>query len=74
MKTNFTFLAALTFVVIFFTAMPALGQVTGDYQSSGSGNWNVAATWQTFNGSSWNTAGAPPDSNAVRLRSRADTQ
>ena len=64
MKTNFTFLAVLTFVVICFTAMPAIGQVTGDYQSSGSGNWNAATTWQTFNGSSWNTAGAPPDSNA----------
>ena len=64
MKTNFTFLAALTFVVIFCAAMPALGQVTGDFRSSGSGNWNAAATWQTFDGSVWNTAIAPPDSNA----------
>ncbi len=64
MKTNFTFLAGLTFVVILCAAMPALGQVAGDFRSSGSGNWNVAATWQTFDGSAWNAAVAPPDSNA----------
>ncbi|MGA7161756.1 MAG: T9SS type A sorting domain-containing protein [Bacteroidota bacterium] len=60
MKTNFTFLAAVTFVVIFSAAMPAVGQVAGDYQSSGSGNWNVSATWQTFDGSAWNAAVTPP--------------
>jgi len=64
MKTNFTLLAALTFVVIFWTAMPAIGQVSGDYRSSGSGNWNAALTWQTYDGALWNTAAVPPDSNA----------
>ena len=38
--------------------MPAFGQAVGDYRSSGSGtgNWIDPATWQTFDGSDWNTA------------------
>ena len=64
MKTKSFLFASIVLVIILCTAMPAFGQATGDYQSSGSGNWNVATTWQTFNGSSWNAAGAPPDSNA----------
>jgi hypothetical protein len=64
MKTKSFLFASIVLVIILCTAMPAFGQATGDYQSSGSGNWNVVTTWQTFNGSSWNAAGAPPDSNA----------
>ena len=32
----------------------------GSYRSASSGNWNTASTWQTYNGSSWVTAGSPP--------------
>jgi len=38
--------------------------VTDDYRSNGSGNWSDAGIWQTFDGSSWVTAGTPPNSSS----------
>jgi hypothetical protein len=40
----------------------AFAQSTGDYASNGvgGGDWSAASTWQTFNGSSWTPASAPP--------------
>ena len=75
MKTNLTFLAALTFVVIFCTATPAFGQVAGDYRSSGSGtgNWIDPASWQTFDGSNWNTASTPPPGTSGTITIQPDT-
>ncbi|HEY6161039.1 MAG TPA: hypothetical protein VI112_07445, partial [Bacteroidia bacterium] len=40
-------------------------QSVGDYQTVGTGvntNWSVVASWQTWNGSAWVAAGAPPNS------------
>src|SRR5690348_10834094 len=34
--------------------------VLGDYRSTGSGNWNNAATWERFDGSNWNPATVAP--------------
>ncbi len=36
--------------------------LTDDYRSNGSGNWSNAGIWQTFDGSSWVTAGTAPNS------------
>jgi hypothetical protein len=32
----------------------------GDYRSAATGNWNTAATWQIWNGTTWVTASTPP--------------
>ena len=38
-----------------------LGQVSGDYRSAVvTGNWNVAGSWERFDGVSWVPAGVPP--------------
>ena len=36
-------------------------QSSGDYRSSGNGNWNVNTNWETYNGSSWVGASVSPD-------------
>ncbi|HYG17497.1 MAG TPA: hypothetical protein VD816_01155, partial [Ohtaekwangia sp.] len=41
-------------------SIPAFSQVLGDYRSNQSGNWNVPATWQRFNGITWVAATATP--------------
>lgn len=38
--------------------------LTGDYQSTGSGNWTNIATWQMYNGSSWVAATDYPNYSA----------
>ncbi|HRH51146.1 MAG TPA: Calx-beta domain-containing protein [Panacibacter sp.] len=40
----------------------AFSQVTGDYRSKTSGNWNVAASWERYNGTAWVAAVASPTS------------
>lgn len=47
-------LAALTI------SLPALAQTVGDYRSAASGNWNVAATWETYDGANWVLPAATP--------------
>ncbi len=37
-------------------------QAIGDFQSAGSGNWNLVGTWQTWNGVAWVVPGAAPTS------------
>lgn len=41
---------------------PALvwAQTAGDYRSVANGNWGAAATWETYNGTSWVSAMTPP--------------
>ncbi len=43
------------------------GAVNGDYRSQTSGNWNAAATWQKYNGSSWVAAATGPTSTAATI-------
>jgi hypothetical protein len=55
--------------LLFVLSVPVVAQVTGDYQSNGTGNWNDASKWQRYNGSSWVTAGtAPTGSGTITLR------
>lgn len=44
--------------------LPVLAQVTGDYRSKASGNWNNAGTWQFYNGTSWVNATSYPGQNS----------
>lgn len=46
-----------------FSALEAIGQNAGDYQSNTIfGSWSAAASWQRFTGTVWVTAAAPPTS------------
>jgi len=40
----------------------ARGQAIGDYQTAGSGNWNVVGTWQTYTAALWVAAVTSPTS------------
>src|SRR6187549_2386288 len=40
-----------------------LAQSSGDYRSIGSGNWNDATKWETYNGSSWASTTSYPGQN-----------
>ncbi len=51
------FLPLAFFLVI---SMPILAQVTGDYRSQSTGNWNSADTWQIYNGTDWENATTYP--------------
>jgi hypothetical protein len=46
------------------------GQTTGDFRSFATGDWNVAGTWETFNGTLWVAAGVSPNSTngAIAIR------
>ncbi|MFD2791560.1 hypothetical protein KCTC52924_02326 [Arenibacter antarcticus] len=44
--------------------LPVLAQVTGDYRSKASGNWNNPGTWQIYNGSTWLNATSYPGQNS----------
>jgi hypothetical protein len=46
-----------------------MGQSVGDYRSKATGNWNAAATWETWNGSAWVESGTPTSANgAITIR------
>src|SRR6187551_584748 len=40
-------------IVSILISYTVLSQSSGDYRSIGSGNWNDATKWETYNGSSW---------------------
>jgi hypothetical protein len=47
-----------TFLVLF--SFVSFSQVVGDYQSVATGNWNSLATWETWDGDSWEPATSYP--------------
>ena len=55
------------FLLLILLGMCTLGfaQVTGDFRSSATGNWNDYTKWQRYNGSSWvaATSGQTPNEN-----------
>ncbi len=51
-------------VVFLVVGFPVLAQVTGDYRSKATGNWNSSTTWQIYNGSSWVNATSYPGQNS----------
>ena len=64
-----TLCATLGFAALLAGTAQAQSSI-GDYRSAGSGNWDTAATWESFNGTSWNAAAAKPiASNSVYIQS-----
>ena len=45
-------LLGISFFILGLNQM-ILGQEIGDYQSANSGNWESAANWEVYNGTSW---------------------
>jgi hypothetical protein len=59
-----------------FMLLPAniFSQASGDFRNNGSGMWNAAATWQTYNGTSWVSASAAPTgSENITLQATTDS-
>jgi hypothetical protein len=72
MKTINTGMAIAVFILFFSANL--LSQTAGDYQNNGSGLWNAKATWQTYNGSAWVAATAPPTgSENITLQATTDS-
>ena len=55
MRLNFTFNSFLFLFVFLFSTIEGFSQTTGDYRSSGTGNWTALASWQYYNGTTWVT-------------------
>jgi autotransporter-associated beta strand protein len=54
------FLCQLVAASVATFSLPIFAQNAGDYRSAASGNWNVAATWETYDGVNWNLAAVTP--------------
>ena len=54
---------SMVMFLLFSFIAGALAQTAGDYRSSGNGDFDQAGTWETYNGSAWVPASAPPDEN-----------
>jgi hypothetical protein len=59
---NLTKLFLLVLVFGLFISSIMIAQVSGDYRSAASGNWDALATWQTYDGAVWNAATVKPGS------------
>ncbi|MEO8085898.1 MAG: LamG-like jellyroll fold domain-containing protein, partial [Bacteroidota bacterium] len=67
--TGITTFTDMGYAVGQVSAIPA---TTGDYRTTGNGQWNSPGTWQTYNGTSWIPASTPPDdqnANVIKIRS-----
>lgn len=53
-------------LILFLIAygLPSMAQVTGDFRSNATGNWNSTSTWQTYNGTAWVNANSYPGQNS----------
>ncbi|MCY7293687.1 MAG: T9SS type A sorting domain-containing protein [Ferruginibacter sp.] len=49
-------------VALVLTTFSSFSQITGDYRSAGTGNWNVPGSWQIYNGAVWIGASFAPSS------------
>jgi hypothetical protein len=49
-------------LAIFFLYSQVNAQSTGDYRSKTTGDWNLSATWERFDGANWVNAGTAPSS------------
>ena len=66
---NFIFVSALAYsslcvfiIVLFLNPINVIAATSGDYRSVATGNWNVATSWEKYNGSSWAAAATSPTS------------
>jgi hypothetical protein len=53
----------LLFVLLSIGSFALFGQVSGEYRSFATGNWNAAGSWESFNGSTWVAAASAPTGN-----------
>jgi hypothetical protein len=53
-------------LIVFFLVfgLSVMAQVTGDYKSKATGNWNSSSTWQIYNGTTWVNATSYPGQNS----------
>ena len=51
--------ATFTVLLMVFT-INLFSQNVGDYRSAAAGNWSLAATWEVYNGATWDPAGSAP--------------
>ncbi len=65
--------AILAVFFVLLLSVFAFSQATGDYRSVASGNWSVAATWETFDGSNWVAAGSAPTGTEIITVDGVDT-
>lgn len=49
-------------LIPFFVTSSLLAQVSGDFRSAGSGDWNNTGTWQRYDGTAWVSAVSTPTS------------
>lgn len=57
----------LTLSLLGISAVALIAQTAGDYRTAQSGNWNVTATWQKYQGGAWAAATAVPDSGVGKI-------
>lgn len=57
----------LPFLIFYFTINYVFAQVSGDYRSVQSGNWNLTSTWERFNGTIWEAATTTPTSSTANV-------
>ena len=50
-----------TLLVALFATTGVMAQENGDFRSTADGDWSTTATWQTYNGTTWEAATAAPD-------------
>jgi hypothetical protein len=71
MRTKYT-ICMITSLILFLSAN-IFSQSNGDFRTNGVGKWNAAATWQTYNGTSWVSASAAPTgSENILIRDSVD--
>lgn len=59
------FLKIIVPTLLFFITIGVAAQNVGDFQSANTGNWTTVATWQTWDGDSWEPALVYPGQNAT---------
>lgn len=57
---NFTLFRRVFTLLVILSVCWTHAQVTGDFRSLQTGNWNSASTWQVYNGSAWVSASQFP--------------
>lgn len=62
----------VAFLLVFGLQHNLKAQTLGDYRSNAAtGNWNIAGSWQTFNGTIWVAAGTAPTGTETLITIRA---
>ncbi|MFN9711156.1 MAG: T9SS type A sorting domain-containing protein, partial [Bacteroidota bacterium] len=63
-----------TIMLVLFYPLLVSAQLTDDYRSTGTGNWNQISSWERFDGSNWAPATTTPNSSNGTITIRASHQ